>query len=166
MTPPLRVPLRRCAVLLAAVALTLAACGDDGLPAKRPADLTVRYSWNLAPADVTGALAITAAKASYRDRRGANQVRFTFAPAAAQLDALWRVLRDNRIDTIERVERKPDLRRAVETLIVRWGDRTIALTDGVKVRIRAEDQERWRKVQLALRTLILAERRKRGLPAN
>ncbi len=166
MTPPRRVPLRRCAVLLAAVALTLAACGDDGLPEKRPADLTVRYSWNLAPADVTGALAITATKASYRDTSGANLVRFTFKPAAAQLDALWRALRENRIDTIEKTEQKPGLRRAVETLVVGWGDRTITVTDGVKVRIRAEDQDRWRKVQLAVRKLILAERRKRGLPDN
>lgn len=165
MTPFPRLSLRRCHAVLAAV-LMLAACGDATPPEARPDDLAVTYSWDLAPADVTGRLDIVKGRATYRDTRGANQVRFTFQPAPAQLDALWRAFRENRVDTISTEEKAAGRRKSVETLIVRWSDREITLSDGVKVRVRADDQERWRKIQLALRTLILAERRKRGLPEN
>lgn len=163
---PFRLPTLGRHVLIAALALALAACGDSAPPEKRPADLVVNYSWDLAPADVTGRLDIVKGLATYRDKRGDNQVRFTFKPAPAQLDALWRALQENRFDTIETEERKPGLRKSVETLIVRWSDREVTLSDGVKVRVRAEHRDRWRKIELALRTLILAERRKRGLPEN
>lgn len=166
MNPFLRVSLRRSQALLIAATVALAACADDAPPDKRPTDLTVSYSWDLAPADVTGRLDIVKGQATYRDTRGANQVRFTFQPAPAQLEALWRALRDNRVDTIEADEIKPGLRKSVETLIVRWSDREITLSDGVKVRVKPGDRDRWRKIQLALRELILAERRKRGLPEN
>lgn len=165
MSPLVRAPVRRCQVLLVAAALALAGCGGDAPPSKRPADLSVRYSWNLAPADVRGELAIADGKARYYERRGDNVVRFTFAPAAARLDALWQVLRRNRVDTLKTEKHKPGLRRAVETLRVRWGDRAITLYDGVKVGLRPDDRARWRHIQLALRGMILRQRRKRGLPA-
>lgn len=166
MIPILRAPLRRNLALLFAAMVALAACGEDAPPEARPADLTVSYSWDLAPADVTGRLDIVKGRATYRDTRGANHVRFTFEPAPAQLDALWKALRDNRVDTIEAEEKAPGRRKSVETLIVRWSDREVTLSDGVKVRIRPEHQARWRNIQLAVRAVILAERRKRGLPEN
>jgi hypothetical protein len=165
MTPLVRAPFRRCQVLLVAGALALAGCGDNAPPTKRPADLSVRYSWNLAPADVQGELAIASGRASYREKRGDSVVHFAFTPTRARLDALWQVLRRNRVDTLKTEKHRPGLRRAVETLRVRWGDRAITLYDGVKVGLRPGDRARWRHIQLALRGMILRQRRKRGLPA-
>jgi hypothetical protein len=154
----MRVQVVFAAVVCSSTILASARCSATDLPEARPADLDVRltYSAGMLPEGYEFDVSATRGEVVQHGQAVGGMRNVTLATCATSsedLDALYRVLRDNRFDQIETYEQEV-YDRGGFTLSVGFGSRTITVADGGRTFIQHDWDDQWSAVTGAVEVLM------------
>jgi hypothetical protein len=142
--------------VIAVIVLALAglACalvsGRSDLPEERPADVTISYSVSAGMLPEGTSMVLSSGGGSFTQHRGQIKHEFAFDVKPADLDALYRVLRENRVDKI-RTDPGIVYDKGGSSIGLGWnqGAKWVTIGDG-GAEISARWQSEWRAVNAAL----------------
>jgi hypothetical protein len=137
------------------------ACAS-ALPAARPPGARIDFSFSAGMLPQGFSTNLTEGGCTYTERSGSSEKHFEFKLSPSELDGLWGVLRENKLD---RLKTDPGIvyDKGGYSVSVSWGDETHSLSES-GASISKGSQAAWDHIVEALLEVLRRERAKASVP--
>jgi hypothetical protein len=140
--------------------LWLAACSST-LPMVRPPKMQIDFDWSAGMMPMHHRLTLSADGCEYTERNGATERRARFQLSPAELDAIYRVLRDNKLDRIT-TDDELAMDKGGYSVALSWpSNAPIAVTEGGRF-IAHRWIDEWKRITDALEAIAKAHQPSAG----